>query len=138
MSKALESAIAEYQLYNRMVEEYMNQLNAVNNMITEVEATIKSLEELKNLGGNIELLTPLGSGAFIRTTIQIVDRVIINIGAGVYTEKSIEESLEILRKRAESLRETSRSIQENISKLLPKISQLENRIAKLSRQRQSE
>ncbi|HEU5172527.1 MAG TPA: prefoldin subunit alpha [Nitrososphaeraceae archaeon] len=99
---AIEQRINELVQHSRTLELYLNE-------VLEREATVTRLIEEARLASyalqNIsvdkenEALMPIGVGVYLKTNIPSIDKLLVNIGAGVTIEKTREDTLHYIESR---------------------------------------
>src|SRR5437870_2303651 len=93
-----------YRYLEARLESLGAQKNIILNKITEIIATLSSIEELVR---NDNILFPIGSEAFIPGKVIEKNKVIVEIGANIALEKNIEQAKTILDKRKKELEKTN-------------------------------
>ena len=134
MSSEVERKLVEYQFYTQLLEEYTNQLNTLNTLLLETNLTISSIERLKETAMPVEALTPLGSGAYVKTRIEGFERILINVGANVYIEKEVDSAIEILSRRRDTLRRNIEELQKVINEVYARAKALEEELQRAARE----
>ena len=90
----------------RVLESYYNELTSretlVARAILDNRATMDALKS-RPQGSDSEILVPLGAGVLMKVCAPSVDRLLLNIGAGVVVEKSKEDTLKYLNERSSEL-----------------------------------
>lgn len=99
---AIEQRINELVQHSRTLELYLNE-------VLEREATVTRLIEEARLASyalqNIsvdkenEALMPIGVGVYLKTNIPSIDKLLVNVGAGVTVEKTREDTLHYIESR---------------------------------------
>jgi len=99
---AIEQRINELVQHSRTLELYLNE-------VLEREATVAKLIEEARLASyalqNISLdkeneaLMPIGVGVYLKTNIPSIDKLLVNVGAGVAIEKTREDTLNYIESR---------------------------------------
>jgi prefoldin alpha subunit len=99
---AIEQRINELVQHSRTLELYLNE-------VLEREATVTRLIEEARLASyalqNIsvdkenEALMPIGVGVYLKTNIPSIDKLLVNVGAGVTIEKTREDTLHYIESR---------------------------------------
>jgi prefoldin alpha subunit len=117
----MEEKQVELRNLTNEIEQLQNQANVHNQnlelltmSVQEMRQTVETLEELKNTEPGREILLPLGTGSFIKSTLKKNDRVIIGIGAGFSVEKEVDEAKAIVDKR---IQETDTALQQTRERL---------------------
>jgi len=99
--RQLQGVLAQMQLTRERMEGMANQVRLVETALGEVSETRKALDELSTGRKDASILVPIGSGSYLKARIEDSDNVLVGVGAGVSTEKSISEANEVLNKREE-------------------------------------
>jgi prefoldin alpha subunit len=68
----------------------------------EIEGTLNSIDEIEK-SQNKEILFPIGSNVHVPGKLERIDRMIVELGANVAIENSVEETRRILGKRKKIL-----------------------------------
>ncbi|MBU7004664.1 MAG: prefoldin subunit alpha [Theionarchaea archaeon] len=117
----MEEKQVELRNLTNEIEQLQNQANVHNQnlelltlSVQEMRQTVETLEELKSTEPGREILLPLGTGSFIKSTLKKNDRVIIGVGAGFSIEKEVDEAKAIVDKR---IQETDTALQQTRERL---------------------
>ena len=114
-------------LNHQKISQIEEQISKLDQVIQEHESVFRSLKQLENVGDN-EGMVPIGAGVQIPIKYTNVESTIIDIGSGIHTEKSVEETIKLIEKRIDELKalidqlveehaSTSNSIKELTEKL---------------------
>lgn len=122
----------------RIVESYYNELTARETLVARAmldsKATIEALKTIPE-GLGSEILVPVGAGVLMRVSSPTIDRVLLNIGAGVVIEKNKEDTLKYLNERLSELEAALSNINAQKAELANKINayraQVNNLVAQL-------
>ena len=118
------------QLYQ--IEVYKQQINRLQEELSKIELLkleiLKSIESMKGLKESKEILVPLGGGVFARAVVQDCEKVIVNVGADIFVEKPVEETIEDFKKSSEELNNAENRIREQITKTLAAIEKLQKEL----------
>ena len=71
--------------------------------LREMLMTTGSLERLSKDKGENNALIPLGSGAFVNAKIPELNKILVEVGAGVVVEKTTEEAITLINEKKEKL-----------------------------------
>ena len=119
-----------------ILEYYKEQLNAVDMQTQLMQAALtdyhKAKITIKNLGKSnekMDVLIPLGGGTFINGSINNSSKILVDIGSGYVTEKSIDEAVDKIEERIKNL-------QQNQEKLMSTAQRLQAESAELSKKTQ--
>lgn len=100
------------QLLQRQGQAVQNQLDVMQTSISDLNATIDTLDNLskaQKMG-----LLPIGSGAYITCQKVETDQVLLSVGAGVIVNKKASEASDILKKRLKNIGEAFDRSQKNL------------------------
>jgi prefoldin alpha subunit len=92
----MEQKINEMVEQSRILEAYMNDIITREATITRLmgEARLASAAVQKIVDENeVESLTPVGIGVYIKTLVPPIKKLLINVGAGVTIEKTREDTI---------------------------------------------
>jgi prefoldin alpha subunit len=124
----LQKKIIAYRILEARLNGLLEQRKILISKIAEIEATRASMDEIK-AGANI--LVPIGAEAHIFGKIIDDTKVIVEVGADIALEKTLEEGKELLEKRGQEMKnilaEVENSIAEtsaSLEKLGPEIEEL--------------
>lgn len=129
----------EVRVLEQSAETLAARMNMVNAVTTDLTYARIALEGLEKQPENTELLVPIGGSSYIKAKLQTPDKIIVGIGAGVSTEKTLQEAKETITKRLEELEKTRNSIQQQYTQIVERINQdrevLEELAAKLEKEK---
>ena len=98
----------------RAIDEQIAVLSAI---VQETDATIKALKELKERG---EALIPIGAGVMVPVKIS-GEKVLVNVGGNILTEKDIDSAIEVLQKRKDAVQSALEKTRQQRIKLVEQI-----------------
>ncbi len=110
----VEKVLAEYEVLRTQAEALQQNLELVNQHISEFRRTIEAIEEVERLKEGNEILVPLGAGSFVRAELKDTGSVILSLGADVAARRSTAEARQELEAR---VRELERVRDEHSSRL---------------------
>jgi len=127
----------ELRILEGTVETIQSRINIVNSALTELSIANMTLEGLEKEKQNSSLLVPIGGGSYIKAKLESADTVIVGIGAGVATERTINEAKENIGKRIADVEKTMEALQQQLAQVIQRIQEgreeLQEFTAKLSR-----
>ncbi|MFH1101277.1 MAG: prefoldin subunit alpha [Methanobacteriota archaeon] len=119
-----------------LIEYYKEQLSNLDLQLQYLQAAVVdyqkakvSIEQLDNTEGKPEILVPVGSGIFIRGAATDTGKVLIDIGASIVAEKTVEDAIKKIDDRIETL-------QKNQEKLYSMAQQMQQEATELSNKTQ--
>jgi prefoldin alpha subunit len=127
----VEKVLADYEMLRTQAEALGQNLELVNQHISEFKRTLESLAEIEKLGEGNEILVPIGVGSFVKAEIKDTSSVILSLGADVAARKSISDAkadLEARVKELEKVREEHSSrlaeVMKNLEAIAPVVEQI--------------
>ena len=134
--KELQEKMFVYRTLESRLETFTKQRDLISNKIVEIMSTTSSIDEIGKNQENI--LFKLGSEAYTYGNITDKNKVLVEIGAGIVLEKSIQDGKEILNKRKEEMENALKEIQNNISQISNAMNQLGPEINELIQKSQNQ
>ena len=102
LTETVQQCEAQIEAWSRHIET----LHALQNELSQAR---KSLEGIDKSDKNSELLVPIGYGSSMFAKLSNSDKVLSNLGSGVYVEEDVSVNL---KRVDEKLYETAKSIQD--------------------------
>jgi len=133
--KELQEKIIIHRLIEARIESLLKQREVLIKSLMEIEGSIKGIEELKDKDD--EVLFSLGSQTYIPCKIVEKDRIIVEVGADVAIEKSLEEGKQILQKRKEEVEKSIANIEAVINQFSSGLKELREEIRKMMEERKA-
>ncbi len=98
----MEQKINELVEQSRILEAYMNDIitreTAVTRLMGEARLASAAVQKIVD-ESEVESLTPVGIGVYIKTLIPPIKKLLINVGAGVTIEKTKEDTVNYVEAR---------------------------------------
>ncbi len=127
----------ELRILEGTVETIQSRINIVNSALTELSIANMTLGGIEKEKQNSSLLVPIGGGSYIKAKLERADTVIVGIGAGVATERTINEAKENVGKRIADVEKTRDALQQQLVQVIQRIQEgreeLQEFTAKLSK-----
>lgn len=127
----------ELTKYMTIIEQYKEQMSSLETQSSYMQAAIAeynkskmTIEQLSKTSKGEEILLPIGGGTFIKATTIDSSQVLYDIGAGIVTEKSTDDTIKNIDKRIEEL-------QKSLEKLAEIMQNLQNEATEISQKAQS-
>jgi len=126
----------ELRLLEGTAEALQSRINLVNAALTEFGIANLTLEGIEKENENSSLFVPIGGGSYVKAKLECADKIIMGMGAGVATERTVKEAREIFERRIGELEKTGNTLQQQLTQVIGKIqdgrSMLQELTAKLS------
>jgi len=111
----------ELRLLEGTAEALQSRINLVNAALTELTIASATLEGIEKEKENSSLFVPIGGGSYVKAKLESADKVIVGMGAGVATERTVKEARENLEKRIGELEKTRNTLQQQLTQVIDKI-----------------
>jgi prefoldin alpha subunit len=109
--RELQEKMLTYRILESRLEALIKQRDMVATKLVEIQSTINSIEESQK---SDEILFNMGSDVFAPGKIIDKNRIIVEVGASVAMEKSVDETKEVLQKRSNDLQTSLNSVQKDM------------------------
>lgn len=121
---------AEYLVLRNLVQELQRRVDALNRVLMEISDTISSLESVKELDEEHFILFPIGFMSYVKGKVVNKNKVLINVGAGVVIEKTVEEAMEYLKDKQKTIQLELRTTVAQLQQASARLSELETILEK--------
>jgi len=111
----------ELRLLEGTAEALQSRINLVNAALTELTIASVTLEGIEKEKEDSSLFVPIGGGSYVKAKLESADKVIVGMGAGVATERTVKEARENLEKRIGELEKTRNTLQQQLTQVIDKI-----------------
>jgi len=128
--KELQEKILTYRILEARLDSLLKQRDILASKLVEIQTTLQSIDEIEK--SKEEILVPIGSEAYTFGRITDKKKLIVEIGANVALEKTVEEGKEILNKRKAEMGNALNSIQKSILEISSNLEQLGPEIQELA------
>jgi prefoldin alpha subunit len=134
--KELQEKILTYRVLQSRIEFLLKQRELVTNKIIEIENTLASIEEFVN--SKEKVLFSLGSEAHVFGKVDDKEKIIVEIGANVALEKTIDEGKKTLNERKTELEKNLNEIQNGVMGVSAALEQLTPELQSLMENQESQ
>jgi prefoldin alpha subunit len=115
----------EIQMISSHMEEIEKNIQKIDEQIEEIDIIIESLNDIKKVKKDNEILTPISNGIFVKSKIIETEKLIVNIGQNVLVEKNVEDTKKLISKQLIELEEYKNLLADELNKLSNKALQIE-------------
>lgn len=91
----------QYQILQQQVAMMLQEKSALEERITEMGLSREAVNSTKETDRKKSLWSPVGSGSFLKASLEDSKSMIVSIGANVFVEETKSRALEILEERRE-------------------------------------
>jgi prefoldin alpha subunit len=122
----------ELRLLEGTAEALQSRINLVNAALTELRIASFTLEGIEKEKEDSSLFVPIGGGSYIKAKLQSADKIIVGMGAGVATERTIKEARGNLEKRIGDLEKTGNTLQQQLTQVIGRIQDGRSKLQELT------
>ncbi len=134
---AIEQRINELVQHSRTLELYLNEVlereATVTKLIEEARLASYALQNI-SLDKENEALMPIGVGVYLKTNIPLIDKLLVNIGAGVTIEKTREDTLHYIESRIKEFEIGLNQLTEQKKQITSQLEQIQQQVNSMLRQ----
>ena len=131
------SLLMQHREYQRRAESLQQQISMVSLSAQDCQRAITTIEELEKEKAGAQTMVPIGSGSFVYAKLDMIDKVVVNVGAGISIEKSVPEAKEILQRRKSELDKILEKMNNTLGQLAQGMQSIEAQVAALQQGAQS-
>lgn len=128
--KEVQKKYIMLELLRGQIANIQEQMINIQSKILELTNSINSLNELKEYKKGTEILVPLGANSFAKAKLLGVEKLMVNVGAGVMVEKGLEESKETIRDQIKILEQVGEKLGERLRDLNLQVKKLQMELSK--------
>jgi prefoldin alpha subunit len=129
--KQFRDGLSLLEVYKKQIESNAREAEIVEITLNEHIRTRETLEEIKKLDKKKdELLIPIGAGIMVNVRVKDTDKAVMNVGAGVHAEDTLDNILN-------QLDDKIKKFEEQVTEVVSRLQQLENSATQLTQQLQS-
>lgn len=133
----------ELQKYLIQIEQYKQQINALQEQMELIDAAISdynkakiTLDKMKDGDKNTEILVPIGGRTFINAKAGDPSKVLFDIGSGIVAEKKSEDAINKIEETVRQLENKKNEVSEILQKMQSTASQLSQKAQELYMEKQ--
>ncbi len=127
----IEQKINEMVEQSRILEAYMNDIitreAAVTRVIGEARLASAAVQKIPD-EKEVESLTPVGIGVYIKTLVPPIKKLLINVGAGVTIEKTKEDTVNYVEAKIKEFELGLRELLKQKQQLAIRMEQIQGQI----------
>jgi prefoldin alpha subunit len=120
----LEKILVELNAYEQQAQVLQRRIDLINSSLQEIALTSESLDELKNVEDDNEVLMPLGSGVYVKAKIVERKKVIFSLGADIVADKDITAAQLSLDQRSSALQNALQSTAQQLQQMANRMNEL--------------
>ena len=122
----IQKLSTQFQQLQYQADALSEQLNMVSASMAESEKAINTIAGFEGVEDGHEILIPIGMGTNIMAKLSKPDTVIMEIGAGISTEKDLDDAKKSLEIQKEELTKFHQTTQNNLDQIVTKMKEIES------------
>ncbi len=130
----LEGLVVELQLLETALDTLQTRVGLVTASINELQLANTTVEGLKTEQKGSTILVPLGGGAYMKATIEDVERLIVGIGADVAVEKTVTATQEDMGSRILELEKVRNALQQQMEQTITRMEAVQRQVRERTQQ----
>lgn len=124
-SEEVNKILLAAQQLEQQATRYNQQIEILNSYYSEIQTSEQTLVELKDAKNDQQMLLPIGAGNFIYTTIKNAEKVIVTIGAGIHSEKSLDEAIDGVKKKKSEVENQLTQIKASYNEVVERLREID-------------
>ncbi len=132
LEEELQQKYIQLQVMKQQAQSFFEEKQKLDSHLSEMSLTLDAMKKLTETKPNEEILSSIGSGAFVKGTINDVQNVLVSVGAGVVVKKELKSAIEVMESRVMDIQKVNEELMGELNKLVESIQQLEPHVEKLA------
>ncbi len=127
----VENSINEMIQESKLLESYYNDVVSKESLLHRLlEESHNSFEAIKNLSitSDTSSLIPLGIGVYVKSTITAIDKVLVNVGAGVVIEKQKDDAINFVEQRIKEFETAAKQLSSQKQQIAYRMNEIQNTV----------
>jgi prefoldin alpha subunit len=133
---ALEQKVNEMMQQARVLEAQLNEIiareAAISRLLEEARLASSAVQEVQS-ESEVESYVPIGIGVHMRVSVPPVNKLLINIGAGVAVEKSREDTINYIESRLKEFEIALKQLMEQKQQVSLRMQQIQVQVNEMVR-----
>ena len=121
----LNNLLAVAQQLEQQASRYNQQIEILNGYFNEINSAEQTLSEIEKSEENQTVLVPIGAGNFIYASVKDTKNVIVTIGAGVHSEKSLLDAIEVIKKKKTEVENQITQIKSSYNEVMERLREID-------------
>ncbi len=121
----LNNLLLVAQQLEQQATRYNQQIEILNGYYNEIHSAEQTLSEIENSKENQKVLVPIGAGNFIHASIEDAKNIVVTIGAGVHSEKSLPDAIESIKKKKTEVENQITQIKSSYNEVIERLREID-------------
>lgn len=133
IKQELQQKYMEVHMMSQQIKQVQTQLQTVDGQLEELDHTVQSVESLKETIEDTELFVSVSPGIFVKAKLADTKNLLLNVGAGTGIEKSIPETVALIRSQINEIGEYRKRMVEQLELMTTRSAELELEMEELGK-----
>lgn len=134
----LRRLITQFQALETTYQEIRSRLNLLEAALSELSLASSTLNGIKTIDDESEILIPIGGGSFVKAKLSDSNNVVHSIGSGVSTEKTIDLAQADFDNRMSDFQKIRTSLNQQLNQATIAMTNIRNQIQKITQKYEGE
>jgi prefoldin alpha subunit len=121
----LNNLLMAAQQLEQQATRYNQQIEILNGYYNEIHSAEQTLRDFDKAEENNKILVPIGAGNFIYATVENGENVIVTIGAGVHSKKSLQDATEGIKKKKTDVENQLTQIKASYNEVIERLKEID-------------
>ncbi|MBR9679550.1 MAG: prefoldin subunit alpha [Candidatus Altiarchaeota archaeon] len=137
MNKEIQNKMMQLEYMGQQTKALQAQLEGVLKATEELNVLLVGLDNIAETEKGSDMLVPLGASVYVDATIKHTKKVLVGVGAGIFSYKPIKEAKPLVQEQMDALKKQEELIMQNLNMLSQESSTINNELNKLSQENQN-
>lgn len=127
----IEQTVNDLMQESKLLEAYYNDIISKESVLHRLfEESHNSLEALSGLSSESDTLSlvPLGIGVYVKSSIHALEKVLVNIGAGVVIEKKKDDAINFVEQRTKEFELATKQLSSQKQQISQRMMDIQNTV----------
>jgi prefoldin alpha subunit len=94
-----------FQTLHKQIEQIQQHIEMMNQQKMELDISVTALKTLGETAAGTEILAPIANGIFMKAKVTDNQKLVVNVGSNVTTEKTVEQVVGLLEEQDSKINE---------------------------------
>jgi len=128
----MQSLYMEFQVLGQNIKQLEEKTHALNDQLMDLTITNQSLEDMKKIKPDTEILVPLSGGIYAKAQLKDSKNVVVNVGANTTLVKDIPSTKTLIETQIEEVKKLQENLVNQMQAQTTKAALLEQQINEMA------
>ncbi|KXB02380.1 hypothetical protein AKJ44_00585 [candidate division MSBL1 archaeon SCGC-AAA261F17] len=130
-SQELQKILLDLRESQQRAQGLQTQIKLLSNSVEEIDNTIGTIQGIKNMNSETDILVPIGGNSFLKAKLIETDKVLSGFGAELVAERNPDQAIEFLEQQKKEFNESIERARGELEKLSQHIEDLRRKAEEL-------